>query len=182
MNTKLILAAALLIVVVPASALADNGLFLAASVGSADLNENFDGFDVDSSSTAYRLTVGWQFNDYFALEGGYNNFGDFEQSFDIDGAPVDVSLTADGFTLGATGNLPLGERWILSARAGAFFWDGDASINNVSAATPEDANIYLGIGAGFKVTEHLSLTIDGSRYDLDGAESAVLSAGLKYKF
>jgi long-subunit fatty acid transport protein len=182
MKTISILLATVLAVVMPSAAYADSGLILAGSVGSAELSDDFDGFDVDTNSTAYRLTVGWQFNDYFTLEGGYHNFGDFDQRFDIEGAPVDISLTADGFTLGATGNLPLGERWMLFARAGAFFWDGDASINDMTAATPEDSNIYLGVGAGFNVTKKLSLTVDGSRYDLDGTSSTVISAGLKYAF
>jgi OOP family OmpA-OmpF porin len=182
MKNLSILIAALLAVLIPAAALAESGFVVGASVGSAELSDDFDGFDVDANSTAYRFTVSWKFNDYLAVQGGYHNFGRFDQTFDIDGEAVDLSLKADGFTLGLVGNLPLGDRWSLFARSGAFFWDGDADINNVSAATPEDTNFYFGAGVQFVIGEKLSLTADGSRYDLDSSASNVFSIGLNYTF
>lgn len=182
MKTQALLAATLLGALVPAAALADDGFYLAASIGSAELSDDFDGFDVDASSTAFRITAGWRFSENLAVEGGYNNFGDFEQTFDIAGVPTDVSLKADGFTLGAVGTLPLTDRFSLFARAGAFFWDGDADINNVTQATPEDTNLYLGAGARFALSDRLALTADGSRYDLDDTASTVFSAGIDVSF
>lgn len=182
MKTQSIFAAVTIAALIPSIAIADKGLFVAASVGSAELSESFDGFDVDTDSTAYRFTVGWRFNDYLAIDGGYHNFGRFDQTFDDAGTPIDVSLKADGFTLGAIGSLPISDRFSLFARAGAFFWDGDAKINNVSAATPEDTNFYFGAGVRLALTEKLSATVDGSRYDLDGTDSTVLSVGLDFRF
>ncbi|MDH5619528.1 MAG: porin family protein [Gammaproteobacteria bacterium] len=182
MKTRSILIAAVLAVLIPVTAFADSGFFLAASVGSAELSEDFDGFDVDVDSTAYRITAGWRFSDYLAVEGGYHNFGDFEQPFNIAGTPTDVSLKADGFTIGGIGSLPLGDRFALFARAGAFFWDGDADINNVTQAKPEDTNLYLGAGARLALSERLSLTADASRYDLDDTSSTVFSVGFELRF
>ena len=121
------------LLVAPMSALA-GGFFVGASIGKANLNEDFDGLNVDTDSTSYRISAGWRFNDYFALEGGYHNFGDFEQSFDDDGDTINAKLSADGFLLGAIGTIPLGERFALTARAGGFFWNGAAEINGVSQA------------------------------------------------
>ena len=182
MKTQSILTAVAIAVLTPVTALADDGLFIAAGIGSADLSESFDGFDVDADSTAYRVAVGWRFNDYLAVDAGYQNFGRFDQTFDVAGTPTDVSLTADGFTIGGVGSLPLSDRMSLFARAGAFFWDGDAEINNVTAATPEDTNFYFGVGMRFGLTDRLSATVDGSRYDLDGTSSTVLSVGLNFGF
>jgi OOP family OmpA-OmpF porin len=176
------LVAMLLLSCTPPSAFAESGLTIAGSVGSASLTEAFDGLDVDTDSTAFRFTIGWQFNDYFTLEGGYHNFGRFEQTVDVDGTPVEVSLKADGFTLGVTGSLPLGERFSLFGRAGAFFWDGDADLNGVSQARPEDTNLFLGFGLSYRLTEKLELTGDWSRYELEDTESDVASLGLRYRF
>ena len=182
MKIKRILVATALCALTHVTACGDSGLILGASVGSAELSEDIDGFDGDASSTAYRLTVGWRFSDYLAVEAGYHNFGDFDQTFDISGTPIDVSLKADGFTFGGVGSLPLGDRIALFARAGAFFWDGDADINNVTQATPEDTNLYVGVGARLALTERLSLTADASRYDLDDTSSSVFSAGFDIRF
>lgn len=165
-----------------ATVCAEPGLVISGGVGAASLSEDFDGFDIDADSTAFRLAIGWQFNDYLALEAGYHNFGRFEQTVDVNGTTVAVSLKADGFTLGVTGSLPLGERFSLIGRAGTFFWDGDADINGVSQARPEDTNLFLGIGVSYQLTEKLELTGDWSRYELEDTESDVLAVGLRYLF
>lgn len=182
MKTQSIIAAVILAAMTPVIAVADSGVYVAASVGQAELSEDFDGFDVDTDSTAFRVTLGWRFNDYFAIDAGYNNFGRFDQSFDTDGAITEVSLKADGFTFGGVGTLPVGERLSLFARAGVFFWDGDADINSVTAATPEDTNLYFSAGARFALTERLSAMVDGSRYELGGTSSTVVSVGLEFRF
>ncbi len=182
MKIQSIVAATAIAVLSPNLASADEGLIVSASVGSAELTESFDSFDVDSDSTAYRIAIGWRFNDYLMIDAGYQNFGRFDQTFDDAGTPTRLSLKADGFTLGGVGNLPISERISLFARAGAFFWDGDAEINNVTAARPEDTNLYFGAGVRFNLTDKLSATADASRYDLDGTSSTVLSIGLDFRF
>ena len=166
----------------PLSAVAENGFYVGASIGTAGLDEDFDGLAIDDNSTSYRLVAGYKFNDNFSLEGGYHDFGDFEQDIDINGVISRVSLTADGFTLGATASVPLSDQFSLFGRAGWFFWAGDAEINNVSQATPEDSNLYLGGGISFAVSDRLNLIGDWSRYELDGVNSGVFSVGIQFGF
>lgn len=182
MLIRAIYVAAILAVSLPQPAAAESGFFIAAGIGAAQLDESFDGFDVDADATAFRLTAGWRFNEHFAIEGGYQNLGRFEQTFDINGEQVDVSLKADGFTFGVVGYLPLGDRWSLLGRTGAFFWDGDADINSVSAASPEDANLFLGAGVAVALTERFALTADVTRFDLEDASSNVVSVGVRINF
>ena len=174
-------AASLMLLAGPISAQA-GGFFVGGSVGNANLNEDFDGLVVDDNSTSFRVVAGWRFNDYFALEGGYHNFGDFEQVFNDAGGQSTATLSADGFTLGATGSVPVSERFALTGRAGMFFWNGTAEINNVSQATPEDSNLFLGAGVSFAVSKRFQLTADWTRYELESAVSGVFSVGLQYQF
>ncbi len=174
------LAVFLLLFALPANA-GGNGPFIGVSIGSASLDD-FDGLTIDDSGTALRIVAGWRFNEYFGLEGGYHNFGDVEQTFTVDGNELNVALSADGFTLGAVGNIPLSERFSLMGRAGMFFWDGNAEINNVSQATPEDSNPFFGAGVNFQLSQKLQLTGDWTRYELEGSASKVFSVGLQYRF
>lgn len=96
--------------------------------------------------------------------------------------PVYVGLKADGFTPGATGSIPLGKKFALFGRAGSFFWDGDAEINNVSQARPEDSNRYFGVGAGFAFSSRFSILADWSRYELQDTQSDVASLGIAVSF
>lgn len=175
-------AALLALAMLPLSAVAEDSFYLGANIGSASLNEDFNGLNVDTSSTSYRLIAGWRINKTFALEGGYHDFGDFEQDVDINNVPGTVSLSADGFTLGATGSIPMTEQFSVFGRAGWFFWDGNAEINNVSQATPEDTNLYLGVGASYALGERFRLVGDWTRYELEGANSNVISLGFQFGF
>ncbi|MGB5630713.1 MAG: porin family protein [Woeseiaceae bacterium] len=175
------LAVSLILVAGPLNAYAGD-LYLGASIGNATLNEDFDGLNVDDNSTAFRVVVGWRLNDYFSVEGGYHDFGNFEQSFDDGSGPMTAKLSADGFLLGATGRVPVSDRFALTARAGMFFWNGTAEVNNVSQATPEDSNLYLGVGVSFDLGKSLQLTADWTRYELESAASGVFSVGLQYRF
>ena len=174
-------AASLMLLAGPISAQA-GGFFVGGSVGNANLNEDFDGLVVDDNSTSFRVVAGWRFNDYFALEGGYHDFGDFEQLFNDAGGLSTAKLSADGFTLGAVGSVPVSDRFALTGRAGMFFWNGNAEINNVTQATPEDSNLYLGAGIRFDVNKRFQLTGDWTRYELESAVSGVFSIGLLYQF
>lgn len=181
--TKMMITGALAVLTIaPGVAHADGNFYLGGSVGSASLDEQFDGFDVNTDSTAFRLVAGWQFNDYFSLEGGYHSFGKFEQRFPNDGTPLNISLRADGFTLGATGTIPLADRLALYGRVGSFFWDGNAEINNMTQARPEDTNLFFGAGVKYALTESLSLVADWSDYQLEDTSSDVLSLGLTFSF
>lgn len=174
-------AVALTLLAAPTSSYAGD-FYIAASIGNANLDEDFDGFEVDDNSTAYRIHAGWRFNDYFSIEAGYHDFGDFEQTIDDVGGPITAKLSADGFIFGATGRVPVSERFALTGRAGMFFWDGDAQINNVTQARPEDSNLYLGLGLSYDVAKSLQLTGDWTRYELESATSGVFSVGLQYRF
>jgi hypothetical protein len=182
MKSQSLLTTVAIAALIPSIAAADSGLFIAGNIGKAELSENFDGFDVDTDSTAYRFTAGWRFNNYVALEAGYQNFGSFGQTFNDAGESVSISLKADGFTIGGIANLPISDRYSLFARAGAFFWDGDGEINNTTAAKPEDTNFYFGAGLQLRLTDQLAVTADGSHYDLDSTSSTVVSVGLYYRF
>lgn len=175
------LAAFIVILAGPINAQAGD-FYIGASIGNATLDDDFDGLNVDDKSTAIRLLAGWRFNDNFSIEGGYHDFGDFEQTFDDGSGPLTARLSADGFLFGATGHLPLSERFALTGRAGMFFWDGSAEINNVSQATPEDSNLYLGVGVSFDVTKQFQVTADWTRYELEDTNSGVFSVGLQYRF
>lgn len=184
MNKSTMAAVVLMIViaVVAPDVWAGDGLYLGASVGSAQLDDDFDGLDVDDDTVAYRFVGGWRVNRYFGLEAGYQNFGDFEQSFTVDGVRGKVKLDADGFTLGLTGSYPVAERVEIFARAGMFFWDGNAEVNDVSQASPEDTNPYFGLGVSFAVSKSFHVSGDWTRFELESTNSDVFSVGIQYRF
>jgi len=167
---------------IPATALADSGFFIGGSIGAATLDEDFEGLGLDTDSTSFGFSAGWRFGELFALEAGYQNFGKFEETLDLGGLLSDVTVEADGFTVGFAAGMPLGSTTSLFGRAGAFFWDGDAAINDFTLARPGDNNLYYGAGADVRISERLSLIGDWTRYELEDTESDVISLGFRYRF
>lgn len=165
-----------------ATTLASERFYVGGSLGPSSFEEDFDGLDVETDGTAIRLLIGWHLHEQFSLEFGYQDLGDLKDDIVIDGESVRVRLSADGFTLGAAGSLPVTDSVALTGRVGAFFWDGDADINNFTVASPDDRNLYLSVGARYRVSERFALTADVTRYELDDAEADVLAIGLAYRF
>lgn len=171
-----------LVALSPIAALAESGLYVGGSIGSATLTEDLNGFIIDSDSTPYRFTLGLQLTDLFAIEGGYHNFGTFKDRYTVGGEPVDIELQADGITLGVAAGLPVSETLSLFGRAGAFFWDGDALVDSIRQPSENDTNVYYGGGATVSVTDRLNLVGDWTRYELETTESDVISLGFTYRF
>jgi len=161
---------------------ADTGVFVGASFGSSHLDKDFSGFNIDTDANAFRLIGGFQFGDYFGIEAGYHDFGDFSETIDFGGISTRTEVAADGWTLGGTLGFPLTEQFSLYGRAGVFFWDADVDIDGFSIDVPEDENPYYGGGAKVDVTSNLSLVGDWTRYELDTIESDVISVGFEFRF
>ena len=179
---KPFMAAVVAVAVLPGSAFAESGFYLAGSIGSASVDEEFDGFDVNDDVESYRLLAGLQFSDAFGIEAGYLDFGTFEQRLDLGGTTALTELEADGWTLGATLAAPVSEQFSVLGRAGLFVWDADVDVNGVRQAVDDDSNPYYGLGARFAVSSNLSLLGDWTRYELDDVDSDVISLGFEYRF
>ena len=160
--------------VAPGLAVADSGLYIGGSVGSTTIDEDFDGAILDSNATAYRLVGGYQFGDLFGLEIGYQDFGEIEE--------LPVLLSADGWTAGATLDLPVSDTFSLFGRAGVFFWEADIVIDGFSIDVPSDENLYYGAGAKVNVSNNFALIGDWSRFELDEVDTDVISIGFTYQF
>ena len=173
--------AALTLALIPGLAMADGHWQFGGAIGSASIDEDVDGFRFDSSSTSYRIYGGYAFNDYFALEAGYLDLGEFDEQVIQDGATVPVSADADGFTFAARGSFPLGEKFALHGTIGSFFWDGASEIAGVDDNV-SDANMYFGVAASFNLTANLALRADANQYELDGVDSNVFSLGFQLSF
>lgn len=162
-------------------AMADGHWFFGGAIGNASVDEPVDGFVFDSSSTSLKLYGGYEFNDYFALEAGYMDLGEFDESVLIDGQTTAISADASGFTFSARGAVPIGEKFSLLGNIGSFFWDGKTQIagirDNVS-----DSNLFFGVGAVYAVTSSFSIRAEVSRFELEGVDSDVASIGFQIDF
>lgn len=151
-------------------------------------------FTTDEREAGYKLFVGKQLNQHFAVEAGYFDLGKF--GFDARTSGNGVLAGEAGFrgvNLDLVGQLPLNERLSLLARIGANYAKASThfSGNRLAAVTNPDAserklNAKVGLGAEYKFSEALAGRAEIERYRLNDAignrgEVDLVSFSLVYK-
>jgi OOP family OmpA-OmpF porin len=174
----------LLVLLLPLSqqSLADNGWYVGGALGKAYVDENIDGTQFRANGTSFRISGGYEFNDYIGVEVSYLDLGTFEDSFDINGQTIPVSANADGFSFAAVGTVPLGERFFAKGRVGFYFADGQSTVNGITENDPSDQNPFVGLGLAFELTETLQLSMDVDYFDMDTVQPLLATLGFSIRF
>ena len=207
--TRTLIGALAALAVVPAHA----QFYVGASAGRSDVSidtkkradEFLDlGFDSaktssDDNDIAYRAFVGYQFMPYLGVEAAYVDLGSF--SFRTDVQPTG-SFTGkpkiNGAELSLVGRLPIGDRFAVYARAGAFrartrtAYAGDGSVELADGAERQSKHgtePAYAVGASYAFTPSLGLRAEWARYmnlggELTGGKTNanLVSVGLVYSF
>lgn len=126
----------------------------------------------DNHDTAYKLFGGYQFNQYFALEGGYFNLGKF--GFTANTKPLGTfsgQAKIQGFNLDLVGTLPVTERFSVFARAGAQAaktgdtYGGSTVISGFHPSpSKREINYKAGVGVQYEVNPSFLVRAEAERY------------------
>jgi OOP family OmpA-OmpF porin len=149
----------------------------------------------DNSHFGFKVFGGYEFNRYFALEGGYFNLGQFGFTADtIPAGSLRGDIKLQGANIDLVGSVPLGDKFSLFARAGLNYADAKDSFSgtgSVAVLNPSPsksaANYKFGAGAEYDFTRAVGIRIEAERYRIDDAvgnkgDIDLYSVGLVYKF
>jgi OOP family OmpA-OmpF porin len=174
----------------PPEAVPIAGTSSAAQTSTLNAGHNRSGFKV---FTGYRL------HRNFALEAAYTDYGAFAATRFVTGsadARLKASMKISGFSLEGVGILPFESGFSLYAKLGALYALSDTTYSpEGGVAGPDKRNptsreltVKTGIGAGYLLTERLSLRLEYEVAKKVGEENTVeadikaLFAGLQYRF
>lgn len=145
----------------------DRGLYVAAKLGStdveADLGDTFDQvIDGDEDSTTFE--IGFKFNRFWAVQAGYHDFGNFDTSLLGCEACGDGGLVLDAdtraYSLSVVPQIDLVWRVSIFAKVGLAIWETeiDAITDDTSQFVDDftDEDIIYGVGARFRLLGNLS--------------------------
>ena len=151
---------------------ADNGLYLGAGVGQANVDVDTEPIDVDGDDTGYKLIAGFRPLDFFAVELNYIDFGSVEDS--------GLSVDADAIAAYAVGFLPVGPV-DLFVKAGVA--DSDASLDSPGGRFDTDGTKFA-YGAGVQLRFlSLSARLEYEEFDVDDVDDLnMVSLSLTYTF
>ena len=114
--------------------------------------------DFDDDKDVWQGLVGYKFNEWIAIEGGYIDFGDYGN--DIAGAET------DGYTAAIKGILPLTERFSLYAKAGQLWSETEYNFAGISRDY-DDESLFVGAGLSYAVTSNFLVNAEYTVYDTE---------------
>lgn len=205
---KYVLAAACTFAV---AAHADTNFYVLGSVGQdrvsglkkSDINDELttagatiNSSKLDTEDTAYKLQVGYQVTENFAIEGGYVDLGQAEYKADVVGGSAKVTWEAKGWNLNAVGMVPITKNFTVLAKLGAIHAKVEAKATAYGAGgSASDSNSItrtksvVGVGAAYAITDNLGVRVEAESYNSLGSSGStgeadvfLLSAGVSYKF
>jgi len=183
--------AALAVLASPLATAEERGWFIGTNLGQsrANLDEELitNGLQDEGFTTtayresekhfAYKIFGGYQFNKYFALEGGYFDLGNFEFTADV--APPGIvtgEIEIQGVNLDAVVFWPFTEKFAAFARAGANYAEtkdtfGGTGFANVLTPNYEEkeTNFKFGGGLQYKFTHAFAMRLEAERFRIDDA-------------
>jgi OOP family OmpA-OmpF porin len=178
MRKAIVLAAALFALPVLPAVAADNGFYLGASVGQANLkiddltNDTFENDDFDADDTAFKLIAGIRPLDWLGVEAAYVNFGEPEDTV----LGQKLKADGDGISAFAVGFLATGPV-DLFAKVGLISWD-----SKISGSFDDDGtDLAYGAGAQFRVLG-LSIRAEYEKFDISDVDLDMVSVGVTYTF
>ena len=156
--------------------------------------------NLSNNKTGYKLQLGYQFNPYLAVEGGYVDLDNVNYSSNfsvgLGSGTFKTSLRSSGWNTNIVGALPVSEKLSLLGKVGFIdakvetTFGGTATVGGVttpisfSTSSTKWKPVY-GLGASYSITNNIAVRGEWDRYSkLGDAEIDVdlLSVGVVYKF
>lgn len=133
---------------------------------------------------AYGLYAGYQFNQWFALEGGFTDYGKPDAKY----SNGKVSTDTYGAEVAAKLSYAISPNWEVFTRIGAAYQDIDKQSDWAESEQSQDWNAMASLGLDYSLSHNWSLRgeyqfIDGIGDDIvQGADLHFTSIGLTYHF
>jgi OmpA-OmpF porin, OOP family len=139
----------------------------------------------DEKGTAWRVFGGYQFNQNFAAELGFHQFGDASASDQINR----IEYETNAIELVGVGALPLGAQFSVYGKAG--FYRGETEVSGTFPFLPikeTNTDLTYGVGVQYHINRQVGVRAEWQRYTNVGGGTItevdvdVMSIGLVFRF
>jgi OOP family OmpA-OmpF porin len=155
------------------------GFYAGASISQARFDDDEFEFDaLDDEDDTWKVVAGYRFNDKFALEGSYIDFGEAAAPFGLGLNPV--AAEAKGIAVQAVGMLPV-PYVDLFAKVGVARMDAEGTGGD-TAIDDQTTEFAYGAGAQWR-WKNLALRAEYEKFDTDAiGDLDLISLGATYTF
>lgn len=168
-----------------------------ARISSSLLGSGFASVSIadDDHDAGYKIFGGYQFNRYFAVEGGYFDLGKFGfAATTVPAGTLNGTIALKGVNLDLVARLPLTDKFSVFGRVGMNHAQARDNFSGTGAVvvtdpTPRkrDTNVKFGAGLQYDFTDALGMRAEIERYRINDAvgnkgDVDLASIGLIYRF
>lgn len=150
----------------------------------------------DNRNVAYKLFAGYQLNNYYSVEGGYFDLGEFGYSaVTTPAGTLNGTIKLKGVNFDVVGKLPVADKFSVLGRLGlnyaqakdTFTSSGAVPTPTTPSPSKSGANYKAGLGFQYDFSESFGLRAEAERYRVnDGVNNRgdinMYSLGLVYRF
>jgi len=158
------------------------GFYAGVGFGTTTVGDDgFDGAGIDDSDTGFKLFGGYTFNENFAAEASYFDFGEASGRFDdplIGSASFSVGVS--GLSVSAVGILPVAESFALYGKLGFASYEVDASVTMdgfSGSGSESDTDMIYGVGGALSFGR-FEARVEYEALNVDGDASMISISGL----
>src|SRR5665647_3238909 len=132
----------------------------------------------DHTDTAFKLFGGYQFNNYFALEGGYFNLGQFGYTATALPAGTQTGkIKLQGINIDAVGMFPIADKFSVFGRLGYQYAQAKDEFSSTGVVpipadpnpSKKSGNYEAGVGLQYDFNRSLGMRVEAERYRIDDA-------------
>ena len=154
-----------------------------------------DALNTDRRDTGYKILAGYQFNNYFSLEGGYFDLG--KTGFNAQMTPASTlrsEIKFQGLNFDLVGIMPVDDKFSIFGVAGITYTEtkdrlyaGGPIILPFTNRTDKNTDGKLGVGFQYQMSPSWAWRLEAERYRLNDAmgdtgKMNLVSLGLIYRF
>ncbi len=144
---------------------------------------SFDSNQLDDSAAGFKVFGGYRFNKWFGLEGGYYEFGDFDEDLDPPDPGGDATVRIDGLVGSALLFAPLDSNdYDAFVKVGYYSFDQQLELDDEGVSSNQPSGLVLGAGSRFYVSEQFAIRAEGEWFDIDQGDLWTLNLGFEYQF
>jgi opacity protein-like surface antigen len=158
------------------------GLYAGFSFGQSKYRD-IDAAWANTRSEGWKAYLGYEFNRYLALEGGYVNLNDMTA---VDGV-MNTNIATDAWALGAVARLPLTDSLSVFGKVGAAYMLADIAEKNFATGEfrrsgDDDFEPNYGVGASYAVLDNIDVRAEWERFERKDLDIDLMTAGVTLKF
>ncbi len=175
------------------------GAYVGFNAGRANQKVSVSGDEgsgsVKDNSTGYKLYGGYEFNQYFGVQGGYIDLGKGKIAYADSDVQGNFSSKVRSLYVAATATLPINEQFAVFAKLGVSrnrvkIMDvyTDAGVAGYISESETRTTPLIGIGAAYNFSKNLTAVLEYENFgkvvkdDDVNLKANLFSVGLRYKF